>query len=248
MAAVETVYHGNVAVVRLTNEPANAIGRELVADLSAALEEARHKAGAMVICGGPKFFSIGIDLPFLLTLESRDMAAFWDSFTSLCFDLYAVEIPVICALSGHAVAGGNILALSADFRFGCREKKRIGLNEIKLGVPVPGPADLILRQVVGDRVATRMMYEGNFLSFEEAEAVGLIDELHPADSVEERAVEKAAMLADFEPKAFSAIKNGRVDEVRSRHLETVREKNERFLDCWFSEPVRRKLAEAAKKF
>ncbi len=248
MAAVETVYHGNVAVVRLANKPANAIGRELVADLSAALGDARHKAGAMVLCGGTKFFSIGIDLPFLLTLERREMADFWDSFTGLCYDLYAVEIPVVCALAGHAVAGGNILALSADFRFGSRGKNRIGLNEIKLGVPVPGPADLILRQVVGDRVATRMMYEGNFLSFEEAETVGLIDELHPADSVEKRAVEKAALLASFEQKAFSVIKNGRVDEVRNRHLETVREKNERFLDCWFTEPVRQKLSEAAKKF
>lgn len=248
MAVVETEYHGRVAVVRLANEPVNAIGPELVTDLSAVLGDVRHKAGAMVLCGGTKFFSIGIDLPYLLTLERREMAAFWDAFTSLCFDLYAVEIPVVCALAGHAVAGGNILALSADFRFGSREKKRIGLNEIRLGVPVPGPADLILRQVGGDRVATRMMYEGNFLSFEEAESVGLIDELHPADSVVDRAVDKAAMLADFEPKAFSVIKNGRVNEVRNRHFETVREKNERFLDCWFTQPVREKLVEAAKKF
>ena len=92
-----------------------------------------------------------------------------------------------------------------------------------------------------------MLYSGEFMSFSEAERAGLIDERHPTDQVKPRAIEKVAQLSAFENQAFSAIKENRTEEIKWRYEKNQRAKNEAFLDCWFSEPVRRILKEAAEK-
>ncbi|MFH2057592.1 MAG: enoyl-CoA hydratase-related protein [Pseudomonadota bacterium] len=73
------------------------------------------------------------------------MVDFFQRFNQLTLDLYTLPLPTACAISGHAIGGRNILALTGDYRFMAEGKKRIGLNEIQLGVPVPYLADLILR-------------------------------------------------------------------------------------------------------
>ena len=112
----------------------------------------------MVLAGGTKFFSIGLNLPELIGLNRKEMAEFWERFTQTVFGLYTLPMPTVCAVCGHAVAGGNILALTCDYRIGSTENRKIGLNEILLGLPVPYLADLMLRQVSGDRAATERLY------------------------------------------------------------------------------------------
>jgi enoyl-CoA hydratase/carnithine racemase len=202
----------------------------------------------MVLCGGEKFFSIGFDLPALIKMNRPEMSDFFYKFSQLTLDLYAIPFPSACVISGHAIAGGNILALTCDYRFAAAESKKIGLNEIKLGVPVPYLADMILRQIVGERAATRMMYSGEFISLADAASIGLIDETCPAERLKQTAIERVAGLAALHAQAFSAIKTNRIEGIKNNYKKNSRSKNEIFLDCWFSESTQKTLKTASQKF
>jgi len=240
--------YDSLAIMRLNNGVTNAISPALVEDLSVAVKQVEGQFHGAVLAGGDKFFSIGFDLPALLKLDREGVTKFFYNFNRAAFDLFTMPLPTACAIAGHATAGGNILALTCDYRFAAAGKKLIGLNEVKLGVPVPYLADLILRQVVGDRAATEMLYRGELMPASESEQIGLVDEVLPQDKVEGRALEKVAELAALPQTAFEAIKANRVEAIRIRYEENYKLKHETFLNCWFTEQTQRLLAEAAKKF
>jgi enoyl-CoA hydratase/carnithine racemase len=248
MSRVAIEERGRVAVLRLTSGATNAIGPLLVDRLSGALDEIERAFEGVVLAGGAKFFSIGLELPELLKLDRAAMAAFWQRFEALVFHLFTLPIPTVCAIAGHAVAGGTILALSCDYRFAADGTKKVGLNEVKLGLPVPYLADLMLRQIVGDRAATAMLYHGEFMPVSAARRIGLVDDVWPPEALEDAAVQKAAALAALSPRAFAAVKANRVETVRLTYARHNPAKTEMFIDCWFSEPARTLLQEAARKF
>jgi len=247
MTVVGIEDNGSVAILRLDNGPTNAINGQLIHDMQKALTEITNQYQGLVLAGGDKFFSIGLDLPELLQLDREAMSDFWHSFNQLAFDIFTLPMPTVCSLSGHAVAGGNVLALTCDYRMAGSDKKQIGLNEIKLGVPVPYLADLTLRQIVGDRAATNMIFRGEFMSFADAYQAGLIDDILPPEDVEEQSVSRAALQAEFPRQAFSALKSHRVEDISLKYQEFGTSRNEAFLDCWFSEPAQKLLQEAAQK-
>ncbi len=240
--------HADVAVIRLDNGVTNAINRGLLNDLQATLDEVRAVSSGLVLAGGDKFFSIGFDLPTLIPMEREQFSLFWDDFNQLFYDIYTLPIPTLCAMRGHAVAGGAILALATDFRIGTAGKKRIGLNELKLGIPVPLLADLVLRQLVGDRVATNMIFGAEFALMEEVARPGLIDQVHAIEQVESRALDRIRDLARHTGPAFASIKQNRTCPITARYEKSKIQKREEFLDMWFSEPVRNLLQAAAKMF
>jgi enoyl-CoA hydratase/carnithine racemase len=241
-------HQGNVAVLTLNNGVTNPIGPDLVNELSENLHEIRNEASGMVLCGGEKFFSIGFDLPVLIKMNRPEMSDFFYQFNQLTLDLYTVPFPSACAVAGHAIAGGNILALACDYRFAVPDTKKIGVNEIRLGLPVPYLADMILRQIVGDRAATRMLYTGEFLSLADAASIGLIDATCSAERLRSTATEKITGLAAFDTRAFSAIKMNRIEVIRGSYERNGTTKNEIFLDCWFSESTQKILKATAEKF
>lgn len=238
----------SVAIIRLDNGVTNAVSPGLVDDLSSALTRVKNEFKGIILAGGAKFFCIGFDLPRLLKLDRTGMTQFFFEFNQVAFDLFKLPLPTACAITGHAIAGGNILALTCDYRFAASGKKLIGLNEVKLGVPVPYLADLMLRQIVGDRAATDILYRGKFVALSDAEQIGLVDEVVPQEEVEDRAMDTIAELADLPRAAFTAIKANRVEAIRLRYEKNHESKNENFLDCWFSQAVQALLTEAAKKF
>ena len=236
-----------IGLLRLNNGVTNAISPELVNDLEAALQIVERECRGMVFAGGGKFFSMGLDLPTLIPLKRDAFSDFFDGFNRALLHLFTLPIPTCCAIAGHAVAGGTVLALGCDYRFAAPEKK-LGLNEIQLGVPVPYLADMILRQIAGDRAATEMIYGGNFTAASDAARFGLVDALFPAETVEAGAVEKVSGLASHSPAAFRETKKNRVETIRGLYAQHHQAKNEAFVDCWFSDPVRPLLEAAARKF
>ena len=240
--------HGDIAVLRLNNGVTNAINGATVHNLSEAFDEIENSFRGLVLAGGEKFFSIGFDLPTILLFTRSEMAEFFADFNALSAGLYTCGVPTCCALRGHATAGGCILALACDYRIAASGKKLIGLNEAKLGVPVPFFADLLLRQLVDDRVATDMLYTGEFLTSSEAEQVGLVDLVCDQEEVEQRAIEKVQALTTVSGSAFKAIKSNRVEAVIRRYDRQREAKDGYFLDCWFSDTAQMALKEASARF
>lgn len=240
--------HGKVALVRLSDGVINPISPEMIEALSAALAEVKQAYRGLVLAGGEKFFSIGLDLPRLLACNRQEMVSFWRAFNGIVLDLYTLPMPTACAIAGHATAGGTVFALTCDFRLAAPGRKLIGLNEVQIGLPVPFITDLMLRQLAGDRQATDLMYHGRFMSAEDTVAMGIVDEVVAEDKLEARSLAKIAELAAFSPVAFAAIKATRIEAVLAAYARFSSSQNDRFLDCWFDPATRALLEAAAEKF
>ena len=240
-----------VSVLRLTNGVTNPISLELIRDISKNLDKLKDdgETHSLVITGtNDKFFSIGFDLPNLYKQGKDEIRTFYRAYNRLCLDLYTFPKPTVAALTGHAIAGGCILALCCDYRVIASGKKLMGLNEIKLGVPVPYPGDIILKQIIGTRYAQMIMEVGEFYRPEALMQMGMVNDVVKLKGVMEKALEHARILGKYPPMAFRMIKKNRVEEVKRQILEDLDEKEQYFLKCWFSDETRELLKEATKKF
>lgn len=196
-----------VGLLRMDRAPANGLNEPLLVALLEGLEQLRlDGAGAIVLTGRPGMFSAGLDVPELLDLDRERILAFWTLFFRLTRALASSPVPVIAALSGHAPAGGAVLALHCDYRIGAEGNFRIGLNEVQVGLPVPSTILLALEQVAGQRNARRLAVRGELVQMAEAHALGLVDELAAPDELLAVAERRARELLTLPPVAMNATR------------------------------------------
>ncbi|MCK4251846.1 enoyl-CoA hydratase/isomerase family protein, partial [candidate division WOR-3 bacterium] len=179
-------HYNNVAIVKLDRNVTNALNLELVTKLDETLHKVKKDSNIhslVLTSSNEKFFSIGFDIPQLFELSKNDFKVFYKAFNRVCMELYTLPKLTIAAITGHAVAGGCILALCCDYRFIADGRKKMGLNEIKLGVPVPYLADCVLRQIVGFRNAREIMDTGEFYESEKLLQMGMVDLILPLDQL-----------------------------------------------------------------
>jgi enoyl-CoA hydratase/carnithine racemase len=238
-------------VAKLNRGVINALNLELINQLAEVLQRAKNNDNvrAFVLAGSNnKFFSIGFDIPELYELTEGDFMFFYQRFNRLCLDLYTLPKTTTAAITGHATAGGCILALCCDYRFIAGGKKLMGLNEIKLGVPVPYLADRVLHSIVGTRNARDIMESGDFYRPEQSLQMGLVDNVLPLEHVLTDSIAKAAAMASLPQKAFEVIKLNRVEPITAQVLLHQKEKERLFNACWYSDYARNQLKEAIEKF
>jgi enoyl-CoA hydratase/carnithine racemase len=251
MGWIEASTEEGVRVLKLNRGVTNPFNVELVDELGKHLQEVKDRqeiSSLVITSANEKFFSLGFDIPELYPKGLPEFEAFFRAFNLLCLELYTLPKPTIAALRGHTIAGGFILASCCDYRFLSQGKKFCSLNEINLGVPVPYLSDCILRQLVGDRRATAMMYSGAMIPAEEALQMGIVDALLPPDQVLPESVNKARTLGSLPAKAFGAIKANRTRSVAEAIRRCLDEDIQLFIKFWFMEETRERLKEAMKKF
>jgi len=242
---------GEVAIIRLTRGVTHPINLELIRRLSGTLKELTRDPsirGAVLTGDNEKFLSIGFDLPELIALSRAGFEEFFRAFCDLCLELYAFPKPTAAAVTGHAVAGGCILSLCCDYRMIAAGRKMTGLNEIKLGVPLPYVADRILRDLVGSRSSREINYTGDYFEPEAALRLGLVDEILPLEDVVPATVRKIRTLGSSSPAAFAEIKRIHTESVLRQVAAGRAEADRVFLDCWFSPEAQERLREAVAKF
>ena len=251
MATIGVEHHDKVAVVRLDRGVTNPLNLQLVNELAETLGRLKGNSdvrGLVLGSANEKFLSIGFDIPQLFELGEEDFKFFYRAFNRLCLDLYTLPRPTVAAITGHAIAGGCILALCCDYRFIAHGRKLMGLNEIKLGVPVPYPADCILRDLVGVRHARQMVDSGEFYEPEALCRMGVVDQALPLEQVLPASIEKARLLGTLPQGAFGLIKGNRVEAVEAQVLAHLDEKEQRFVERWYSAETRGRLTEAMERF
>ncbi len=190
MPMIETTVHGQIHELRLARAPVNALNPELCNALTAAIAEAlANGAQGIVLAGGPKVFSAGLDVPYLLSLGDDQAALLdaWVAFFEAARALAACPVPVVAALAGHSPAGGCVLALCCDYRIMAEGPYRIGLNETQVGLVVPEGIQALMARVVGPHRAERLLVAGAMVEAGEAQRIGLVDELTDIDDVATRA-------------------------------------------------------------
>jgi enoyl-CoA hydratase/carnithine racemase len=248
---IHVQYVDQIAILALTKGVTNAIEGVLVDQLAVTLEVAENDPnvrGVVLASANDKFFSIGFDIPQLYQLPPDEFAIFYRAFNRLCLDLYTLPKPTAAAITGHATAGGCILALCCDYRMVAQGHKLMGLNEIKLGVPVPYVADRILRQLVGQRNARDIIDTGAFYNPEQSLDLGLIDQVLPLADVIPAAIEKVHGLGSHPSKAFAEIKRYHTGHVSQEAEPRLDETDRTFIDCWYTDKTRHHLREAMSKF
>jgi enoyl-CoA hydratase len=197
--------------------------------------------GVLLASAHPKLFSPGLDLVTLLEYDRAAMERFMRLFAEAVWALYALPKPVVAAVSGHAVAGGCILALTADYRVLRRGGVQLGLNEVKVGVPLPWSVALLLRAAVPPGALTQVALLGRNFADDDALAVGLADQLAGGDGFEDFCRARLEEFADKDTASIAITKGylreGVLREMRGREKEEMGA----WLDRWFSDGTRERI-------
>jgi enoyl-CoA hydratase len=197
---------GDVAVVRIDRPPANALDLDLLAEGHQVRERlAAEEPGAVVLVGRDRFFSAGMDLKAAPALSAAEQRETVGGINRLFSGWYAFPRPVVAAVNGHAVAGGLILALCGDYRV-CATEGRLGLTELRAGLPYPLAAISVVRAELSPGAARRLVLSASLVEPPEALALGVVDELRPPDDVLPRALEVATEMAELPRASYTIVK------------------------------------------
>ena len=196
---------GLVRIVTMDDGKANAFSLEVINDLRGLLREAEadDETRSLVIAGREGRFSGGFDLSAMRAGDVDAVVELVAAGGALVADLYASPLTVVAAATGHAVAAGALVLLGCDHRVGVDGPVKIGLNEVAIGMVLPPWALIIAR----DRLSKRYFHSSttNARLFDGRTAVdaGFLDEVVAAESVVERAIEKATELSTLVPAAYT---------------------------------------------
>ena len=191
---------GDVAVIRLDDGKANALGFDALDGLLAALDDAAD-AKAVCIVGRPGRFSAGFDLDVMRSERAPELMM---KGSDLALRLVAHPAPVVLGVTGHALAMGAVLLLTADWRVGAEGDYKLGLNEVRIAMFVPGFAVDLADDRLSRRHLTEAVQLAEVYDPQGALAAGFLDEVDALGRVEDRAIERAtAWAAELDPEAFA---------------------------------------------
>jgi enoyl-CoA hydratase len=194
-----------IAVIEMDDGKANAISPAMIAALNGALDRARKEAKAVVLAGRAGRFSGGFDLAVMRAGFEEARALVGDG-AELALRLYAFPMPVVIACTGHAIAMGAVLLLSADTRLGAAGDFKVGLNEVAIGLPLPPFALRLAEARLSKRHLVRATVEAEIYPPALAVDAGFLDRLTSPDALGPDAIEEAKRLAALDPTAFEATK------------------------------------------
>jgi enoyl-CoA hydratase len=207
-------------------------GRVVTGDRSAT------EATSFTPTGGDRGRSAGIRQGLDRLGQRRLVDALNDCFGTL----YAWPKPLVAAVNGHAIAGGLILALCADWRIVADVPLQISLAEVRVGVTYPVAPLAIARRELAPSAARRLILLGETIDAAMADALAIMDERVPAEALLARAIAEAGRHATLPPQAFATTKR----ELRAAELERIdaaRAGNgEPRLAAWLGEEMRRASA------
>lgn len=240
-ALVETFQHGDIREIRMARPPVNALDtalcRALIDALAAAIGDDVH---GIVLSGGERVFSGGLDVPFLLSHGDNRAALFdsWSAFFGVARALAESRVPVAAAITGHAPAGGCVMALCCDYRVMARSTDpakpfAIGLNETQVGLIAPDGIQRLMRRVAGPHRAELLLVTGALVPAERAFEIGMVDELADSGDVVPRAIAWLQSLLKLPRQPMLQTRMlARADVVEALQPENIQ--LERFIESWHS--------------
>ena len=200
---------GGIAWITLSDPPANTYSYAMMRELDAAILDARMDASVHVLVlrgEGEKFFCAGADIKMLTEADPTFKYYFCLHANETLCRLEQTPKLVIAALNGHCVGGGLEVAMAADMRLARKGAGKVGLPEVNLGV-LPGTGGTQrLTRLVGKARAIEMMASGRLFEFEEAERVGLVNEVIEAPDAE-------TFLARVRERAREFVPPGRASKA-----------------------------------
>jgi methylglutaconyl-CoA hydratase len=200
---------GGVARITLNRpEKRNALSAAMIDEIMAALAEAESSSARVcIVSGAGKAFCAGMDLDALKSLAGQSPEqniADARRTAGLFRGLWSFPKPLIAAVNGAALGGGCGIATLCDFTLAVPEAK-FGYPEVRIGF-IPALVSVFLERQVGDKVARDLFLTGRVLEAEEAQSIGLVTRIVPAEKLASAAEELAGILLANSPGAIQATK------------------------------------------
>ncbi len=238
-----------VAVMRLNRPQAlNALNPPLLEALIAAVEDARRDQDVrcIVVTGNGRAFSAGGDLKAMLAMTREEFREYILLFQRLSAEMRRLAKPSIAAINGYALAGGFELAVICDLRVAADDAV-FGLPDTPVGVSPTSGMTYLLPRIVGMGWAKYLAFTGETISAAQAERIGLVTRVVPADKLEPTAIGIAQSVAKHPPLALRYVKLG-FDLAADVDLQTaLTYETDAEVTCWDTDEVRSNLKAFANR-
>ena len=234
-----------ISVVQMGHGPANAMDTDFCQALAETFKElGSSDTRAIVLTGQGRIFSAGVDLPQLLDGGVAYVRQFLPALSDMLESAFFCNKPVISAVNGHAIAGGCLLACTADRSLMARGKGQVGVPELRVGVPFPIAALESMRAKISPVFFEEITLGGATYGPEQALERGLVDELVEAEELMERALAAAESLASIGSDVFAISKQQARHPARMAMDVAHHQFGAKINDLWESE----KTHEAIRNF
>lgn len=197
-----------VATITLNRPPVNPLNSQIFRELAMAADELQADASVKAVIitgGGDKAFAAGADISEMMSLTPIEAYTFCQGSRIAFEKLENMGKPVIAAINGLALGGGCELALCCDFRLAA-DNARFGQPEINLGIIPGGGGTQRLSRLIGAAKTKEMIFLGDIFDAAEAEKIGLVNKVVPAEALLDEARKLARRLADKPAVAMKMAK------------------------------------------
>ena len=234
MAFVKTEVQGAVEVITIDRPKAlNALNPEVLADLKAAFEAVdQETVRCIVLTGeGDKSFVAGADIGSMSTMTKAEGEAFGKLGNDVFLMIESFPVPVIAAVNGFALGGGNELAMSCDIRI-CSDNAVFGQPEVGLGITPGFGGTQRLARLVGMGMAKQLVYSALNIKADEALRIGLVNAVYPQAELMENVLKLAGKIAKNAPIAVRNCKKAINDGISLPIEKAVEVEEKLFGDCF----------------
>lgn len=244
---IEETLEEDILIITLKNGKTNALNRHILERLGeiAAQADQNPSPKGIILTGEGRFFSSGFDLSLFLGFSDiQEAIDFFEFEQRVLTSLFACRKPVVAAINGHAAAGGLIYSMAADYRIVNEHPKiKIGMSEIKIGLPVNIAQHEILRFGLDSNHRFRdVMFFGDMVDVFRAKELGLVDEVVDQETLLDRARQLISLWIDTPNRPFMRIKELlRADTVNRIRRKMEEEEWQKELECFFRDDVRQTL-------
>jgi enoyl-CoA hydratase len=195
---------GKVCVATIDDGKANALSFDVIAQLRDALSSAVDQQQTFVIAGRDGYFCAGFDLTVMTGGDKKQVSALLGAGADLLREMVLAPVPVVAAVTGHALAAGALILLSADDRIGPSAPCKIGLNEVRINMALPRFACTLARHRIPSHHLSAATMFAEVAGPQRALEMGYLDTL--SDTVTDTALARAVAHAALPHEPFAVTK------------------------------------------
>jgi enoyl-CoA hydratase len=249
MSTVLYEVKGDIAILTIDRPKAlNALNSEVLGDLDAALDAVDvNVVRCLILTGsGQKSFVAGADIGEMSTLTKAEGEAFGKKGNDVFRKLETFPIPVIAAVNGFALGGGNEISMACDIRL-CSDNAVFGQPEVGLGITPGFGGTQRLARLVGMGMAKQLVYTARNIKADEAYRIGLVNAVYTQEELLPAAKKLAATIAGNAPIAVRNCKKAINEGCQVSISEGVALEEKYFGDCFESEDQKEGMANFLRK-
>lgn len=209
MTSTPVLVNAEAPIGRITlNRPDanNGLTDEMLTLIEGAIKELDQTDGVrcIVLDAAGDSFCVGADIALVEEYSNDELRDFLRHATDTVRAIEKTSIPVVSAVSGHALGGGMELTLGSDITI-AQEGSTFGVPEAKIGLLPAAGGTQRLPRVVGKKIASELLFTGRHLDVERAKSLGIVNTITENDPTK-RAEELAEEIAQSGPLAVAACK------------------------------------------